>query len=49
VLLELGPKAKQQSSLWQQFRVWLRTVLERNHKADNSTWLDRLIQTEETS
>lgn len=44
VLLELGPAARQNGSLWQQFRAWLRMVVERNRKADSSTWLDRLIQ-----
>jgi hypothetical protein len=44
VLLELGPAAQQNNSLWQQFRAWLRMVVERNRKADESSWIDRLIQ-----
>ena len=44
VLIGLGPRAQQSASLWARFRAWLRAVVERNHKVDDASWLDRMIQ-----
>lgn len=43
ILAGLGP-ASRGDSLWAKFRGWLRDVVERNRKADNGSWIDRLIQ-----
>lgn len=44
VLMGLGGPGHRNDSLWARFRAWLRTVVDRNHKPGEGSWLDRMIQ-----